>query len=451
MASFLSSRPALRSLARFRSFSASLALAVAAAGFLAPFLPLACHAQEKLQSGDLVAICGDSITEGKVYSLYMADYLVMCQPATNLQAFQAGWSGERAPGFLGRMKTNVLDFSPTVATTCYGMNDGGYSASTAENTATYKQAMQAIVKKFKEGGVRFIVVGAPGAVDTKSFKRDKTTAEVYNQTLATLGAAAREVAAEEGVTFADVHGIMADVMARAKEKKGPGYLVGGSDGVHPGHNGHLIMAYAFLKALGCDGNIGTITIDMKAATGEATGEGHKVLASSGDRTTIESTRYPFCFPPPKDGQPVDQQSSSTILEFLPFHQDLNRYMLVVKNPPAGLRGLKVTWGEKSKNFSVEDLAKGVNLAAEFPDNPFCQQWSVVHRALQQQQQMETLGIKDLTNSLKNFARLMPGDAEAIGALERLVAKVPARLKELREKSSAQVIPIKHSIVLEPGH
>ncbi len=28
----------------------------------------------------------------------------------------------------------------------------------------------------------------------------------------------------------------------------------GRDGVHPDRNGHLVMAYAFLKALGCDGN-----------------------------------------------------------------------------------------------------------------------------------------------------------------------------------------------------
>ena len=34
------------------------------------------------------------------------------------------------------------------------------------------------------------------------------------------------------------------------------------DGVHPAANGHLIMAYAFLKGLGCDGNVGTITLDL---------------------------------------------------------------------------------------------------------------------------------------------------------------------------------------------
>jgi len=36
---------------------------------------------------------------------------------------QAGWSGERAPGFEKRMGNDVLTLGPNVATTCYGMND----------------------------------------------------------------------------------------------------------------------------------------------------------------------------------------------------------------------------------------------------------------------------------------------------------------------------------------
>jgi len=35
----------------------------------------------RLQQGDFVAICGDSITEERIYSVYIQDYLLMCQPA----------------------------------------------------------------------------------------------------------------------------------------------------------------------------------------------------------------------------------------------------------------------------------------------------------------------------------------------------------------------------------
>src|SRR6185436_7649799 len=88
--------------------------------------------EQSLRDGDLVAICGDSITEQKLYSVYIEDYLLMCQATPNLEAAQFGWSGEVSWGFLARMNNDVGPFKPTVATTCYGMNDGGYGASSAD-------------------------------------------------------------------------------------------------------------------------------------------------------------------------------------------------------------------------------------------------------------------------------------------------------------------------------
>src|SRR4030095_10860330 len=118
--------------------------------------------------------------------------------------------------------------------------------------------------------------------------------KIYNKTLGELRDIAKQVAAEQKVSFADVHGVMLDVMAKAKAKYGDDYPVGGGDGVHPNPNGHLVMAYAFLKALGVDGNIGTITVDLGANKAEAT-DGHKVLSSNAGTIEIESARYPFCF------------------------------------------------------------------------------------------------------------------------------------------------------------
>src|SRR5829696_8663054 len=53
-----------------------------------------------LQPGDRLAICGDSITEQKMYSRIIEDYLIMCVPDLQVTVRQYGWGGERAPGFL---------------------------------------------------------------------------------------------------------------------------------------------------------------------------------------------------------------------------------------------------------------------------------------------------------------------------------------------------------------
>jgi len=110
----------------------------------APATAPATAATAGLQANDFVAICGDSITEQKLYSVYIENYLLMCQPRPGVRAAQFGWGGETAPGFLGRM-SNVLRFPVTVATTCYGMNDGGYKPFTDETGKAYREGMAAIV------------------------------------------------------------------------------------------------------------------------------------------------------------------------------------------------------------------------------------------------------------------------------------------------------------------
>src|SRR4051812_18646736 len=94
-------------------------------------LVLSCSSADAgLQPGDRVAIIGDSITEQKQYSVFMEDYLLMCQPQPKLTTLQFGWSGQVAPGFLNFMPNDFLRFKFNAATTCFGMNDGGYSPQT---------------------------------------------------------------------------------------------------------------------------------------------------------------------------------------------------------------------------------------------------------------------------------------------------------------------------------
>jgi lysophospholipase L1-like esterase len=390
-----------------------------------------------LQPGDSVAVCGDSITEQKFYSVFIEDYLLMCQPVADLKAMQFGWSGEKASGFLSRMANDVLLFKPTVATTCYGMNDGGYAASTPDVLRVYREATEGIVKAFKEAGVRLIVVGSPGAVDTVTFRRPNPT--IYNKTLSELRDIAREVADQQGVTFADVYTPMFEAMPKAKAKYGDAYAVAGQkDGFHPDKNGHLIMAYAFLKALGCTGEIGTITMDMKAGKAAAT-DGHKVLKAAQGLVQVESSRYPFCF----SGEPNSPNATRGIIEFFPFNEDLNRFCLVVKNASSGK--VKVTWGEQAKVFSAADLGKGINLAAEFQDNPFSEPFARVEEVVKQKQAFETPAIKTLLHSLLLWDKSLP---EAKATLTRLRKDLVDKDISLRKAARAAVVPVRHTIKIE---
>ena len=400
---------------------------------VAPFFTTA----ENLKPGDFVAVIGDSITEQKDYSVNIENYLLMCQPVAGLKAMQFGWGGETAEGFKNRMVNDCYRYNPTVATTCYGMNDGGYGRMDEKRAQWYHDNQKAIVQGMKKAGVRFIVVGSPGAVDLNKYHGNKEQAELYNQTLAQERDIAHKVADEEGVAFANVFDPMHEVMLKAEAKFGAQYHVGGGDGVHPAHNGHLIMAYAFLKALGCDGNIGTITCDLASGQSTAT-DGHKIISSQNGTVEIESTRYPFCF----YGQTGDPNSTRDVLEFLPFNQDLNRLTLIVK----GATGkTKITWGAKSKEFDAAQLAVGINLAAEFLDNPFSAAFLKVQQKVQNQQNLETPMIKTWVHGLPQFKADMPEDSDCF---DKIVADMGKKDQKLMGEAMTAVEPVKHTIKIE---
>lgn len=392
-------------------------------------------AEARLKDGDYVAVIGDSITEQRLYSTFIEDYLLMCKPASDLRVTQFGWSGETAPGFANRMANDCLVFKPTVATTCYGMNDGGYSPMDPGRAKRYADGQRAIVAQLKKAGVRLIVVGSPGVVDADTFRNSPDAATMYNKTLAAERDIAKALAEEEGVVFANVFDPMMEAMTKAKAKYGKQYHVAGGDGVHPDRNGQLVMAYAFLKALGCDGNIGTITVDLGADKAEAT-DGHKVLSAGGGTVEIESTRYPFCF----FGDPKSPNSTAGIIEFVPFNQDLNRLTLIVK----GAKGDKVTvtWGRGSKEFAAGDLAKGVNLAAEFLDNPFCDAFRKVEAKISQQQGMEVNLVKNLLHNLPAYVQAVPEEKDVF---QRVAETLLKKDKDARDASAAAVEPVRHTI------
>jgi lysophospholipase L1-like esterase len=174
-------------------------------------------AQSVIQQGARVAIIGDSITEQKLYSNYVECYLLACSGVPDVKVMQFGWSGERADGFAARAENDLVGFKPTVATLCYGMNDGGYQPWKDEIGVVYERNMRSVLERLARVGVEKIVIGSPGAVDTDFFRPgqkmgDRPAHEAYNDTLAHLRDIDKNLAIETKRNFADVHGAMIDAM-----------------------------------------------------------------------------------------------------------------------------------------------------------------------------------------------------------------------------------------------
>ncbi len=414
---------------------------VAIALVLLPALPT--RADFLIQPNDRLAIIGDSITAQHLYSAFIEDYLLMCQPTPGFTCTEFGWPGEDARGCLFRLDFDILPFKPTIATTCYGMNDGHYTALTDDIANTYRTNLTAIVEKLKKAGVRTVVVGSPKPVDLYVFKKPDTSAEVYNKNLGALAEIAKDVAAKEGVVYADVYGAFVAAAAKAKAQYGPNYNMGG-DGVHPGTDGHLVMAYAFLKALGCDGNIGTLTVDF--AGNKATGSpGHDIVSWQNGTLTVKSTRYPFCF----DGRPNSPDATpAAMLRNVPFNEDLNRYILAVKGLPTPKT--KITWGGETKEFNSADLEKGINLPAEFiQSNPFLPQFKAVDGAAHVEEEQERALTQDFIFQVPRLKSFIAPGADA--AFDQAIAAGMTQTKKLFHDTASLVIPVTHTIKIEPVH
>ncbi len=386
-----------------------------------------------------VAIIGDSITEQKQYSKFMDAYLLACTGRTDIKCFQFGWSGETAGGFKQRMENDLSVFRPNVATFCYGMNDGGYQPYNENIGKGYEANMRAVLLKAKEMGVTTIVAGTPGAVDTTYFRRATPTPDQYNDTLARLGAIDKKLSEELQTGFADVHGEMINAMAKAKAVLGTDYDVGGRDGVHPGANGQLLMAAAFLKGLGVDGNIGEISVDIKGQG--AASAGHRITGANGT-VEVESTKWPFCF----EGDAKSSGGTRSIVPFTDFNEKLNRLTLRVKNLDAAKA--KVTWGTESKEFTKEQLTQGINLAAEFTKTPFDGAFKTFMDAIGAKQNYETTMIKGVITNFRSLTNDAKEDAEFAAALNTLKTKMLAKQESLDAAARKLLVPVKHSLKVE---
>ena len=127
-----------------------------------------------------------------------------------------------------------------------------------------------------------------------------------------------------------------------------------------------------------------------------------------------------------------------ILEVLPFNTELNRLELIVTG--ASTPRLEVTWGKWSKIFGAEELAKGVNLAAEFLDNPFSAPFRAVENAVSKQQQYEGPGGRSIWRTLAE------GWSERDSSWDESTLE---KVRELEAAARAAVKPVKHTLTITP--
>src|SRR5438552_12219675 len=118
-----------------------------------------------LKEGDRVVFYGDSITDQRLYTTFVEDYVVTRFPHEKIRFVHSGWRGDRITGGGGgpidlRLDRDVIAYRPTVMTIMLGMNDGSYRAFDPSIFDRYARGYEHIVTKVKQAlpGVRLTLI-----------------------------------------------------------------------------------------------------------------------------------------------------------------------------------------------------------------------------------------------------------------------------------------------------
>jgi lysophospholipase L1-like esterase len=314
--------------------------------------------------GDTVCFIGDSITHGGAYQSFIYLFYTTRFPDRRIRVYNCGISGDTAAGALKRLDWDVLAHRPTVATLMFGMNDvnrglyapGREGEEVAEQRAGairyHVDNMKAMAERLRDAGCRLIFI-TPSIYDQTAAIEAENDVGV-DDALARCAEAVRRMAPDYDASVVDLHPLMLGVNASLQERD-PSATIVGRDRIHPGDVGHMVMAYAFLRAQGVPALVSRVEIDAREArvvdTVNCTVDRLEV---SGQGVSFRTLEGALPFPVPQSARPA--------LDLVPFAGEMNREMLVVRNLPAGRYDILID-GEVVDTTDATALAQGLNLAA----------------------------------------------------------------------------------------
>src|SRR4051812_9835120 len=212
-----------------------------------------------LKSGDRVVFFGDSITEQRLYTSYVQQFVISRYPDLNVTFINSGWTGDTVNGnpcvpcagvgALARIERDVVAYKPTVVTLLFGMNDGLYKDFDPDLLKTYTDGLSQIIAIIKRKTKARIYVMTPTVYDAE-MKTTWSHTDKYNEVLDRYSEAAKEVARREGLPVIDLHTATTTALTNARKLDESYTFFKPGDGVHPSAEGHAVMAAEIVRAWG---------------------------------------------------------------------------------------------------------------------------------------------------------------------------------------------------------
>jgi lysophospholipase L1-like esterase len=325
------------------------------------------------KAGDRVVFLGNSITDGGHYHSYIWLYYMTRFPNMRLTFCNAGIGGDNVKQMADRFDTDVMALKPTVLTVTWGMNDTGYfewykpdAAEVAtKNIALAKERYAVLDENLKQqAGVRKIfILGSPYDETTTSNQN-----RLYHGKAAAFGQLIdfQEAAAKKNnYGVIDFHHPMLAINQR-EQAKDAAFSLTPNDRVHPDNDGHMVMAYLFLKTQGFTGKP-VADVAINAGSSKVV----KAINSTVKNVTGSNTGTAFDYLANALPYPVDtisrawgnKKKQSDALALIPFTKEMNQELITVSGLKDGNYKLLID-NQTISTYSAKQLADGVNLSEQ---------------------------------------------------------------------------------------
>lgn len=338
------------------------------------------------KEGERAVFLGNSITDGGHYHSYIWLYYMTRFPDMPIRVFNGGIGGDTAYDMNKRLDGDIFAMKPSVLMVTFGMNDSGYFEYNGDNPKEFgEQKYQESIKNYQQMEKRFkdlpdtriVMVGTSPYDETVQLK-ENVPFKTKNETIKRIVEYQKESAAKNNWEFTDLNAPMV-ALNQQNQQKDPAFTLCGSDRIHPDNDGHMVMAYLFLKA---QGFVGKEVADMEINASKKQAVKAENCTISNIKKNGKDLSFDYlaeALPYPLDtiargwGQ---RKGQAEALKVIPFMDEMNREVLKV----TGLKGdYKLLIDEEEiGTWSGDDLAKGINLAAESKTPQYQQALTVMH-------------------------------------------------------------------------
>lgn len=333
------------------------------------FYLFAGFAQDKpeiaFEQGSRICFVGNSITHAGGYHHNLLLFYMTRFPEKQLTFYNCGIGGDIAASVLKRMDGDILVNQPTHAIIMLGMNDlhrNLYKKKETVNADTirmrqtaidiYKKDFEEIITIFRSKNIK-VILQKPTIYDQTAVLPSVNYFGV-NDALKHCVDFMESMASKYNLPVVDYYSILNTINAEM-QKKNPSASIIGSDRVHPGTVGHLVMAYQFLKMAKAPQYVSGITVGKNTAQSSKKSfncEIKEVVSRKNELNfQVKENALPF---------PVTENQCAG-LELVPFEQEFNVEQLQVLKLKPGNYQLSID-GQVIGDFSGKQLKEGLNLA-----------------------------------------------------------------------------------------